>query len=107
MLSPSVTVGLLETSYDDTYEETSSSRARTLSKYSFVGAPLGLSPFSRHSSVKKHLASSLVSSRTSVSHTDGDPRVCPFCPGVVVPIQTLISVPTLSIIAPPDSRHYK
>ena len=61
MLSPSATVGLLETSYDDTYEATSTSRARTLSKYSFDGAPLGLSPFSRHRSVKKQLAASLVS----------------------------------------------
>jgi hypothetical protein len=32
ILSPSATVGLLETSYDDTYEATSSSCARTLSK---------------------------------------------------------------------------
>ena len=47
--------------YDDTYEATSSSRARTLSKYSFDGAPLGLSPFSRHRSVKKQLAASLAS----------------------------------------------
>ena len=46
MFSPSATVGLLETSYDDTYEATSSSRARTLSKYSLEGAPLPLSPFS-------------------------------------------------------------
>ena len=92
ILSPSATVGFLETSYDDTYEATSSSRARTLSKYSLDGAPLGLSPFSHHRSVKKHLSASLVSSRTSASRVDTGPRVCPFCPAVDVPSQDLILV---------------
>jgi hypothetical protein len=45
-------VGWMETSYDVTYEDTSRSRARTLSKYSLEGVPLGLSPFSHHRSVK-------------------------------------------------------
>ncbi len=61
MISPSATVGLLETSYDDTYEETSRSRVRTLSEYTLDGAPLGLSPFRRHKSVKKQLSVSLAS----------------------------------------------
>jgi hypothetical protein len=86
------TVGLLETSYDDTCETTSRSRARTLSKYSLDGDPLGLFPFSHHRSVKTQQAPSLVSWRTSASRDDPDPRVCPFCPAVVVPSQTLIFV---------------
>jgi len=49
------------------------------------GAPLGLSPFSRHRSLKKHLTASLASSRTSASRADAGPRVCPFCPDVAVP----------------------
>ena len=92
MLSPSVTVGLLETSYDDTYEATSRSRARSLSLYSLDGDPLGLSPFSRHRSLKKHLAASLASSRTSASRDNAGARVCPICPGFVVDIQVLMFV---------------
>ena len=87
---PTAEVGLLETSYDDTYEATSRSRARSLSLYSLEGAPLVLSPFSRHRSLNKHLAASLVSSRTSASRTDAGPRVCPFCPTVTIPRQALI-----------------
>ena len=35
-------------------------------------------------------SASFVSSRTSVSRANAGPRVCPFCPGVVVPSQALI-----------------
>jgi hypothetical protein len=85
-----ITVGLLETSYDDTYESIIRSRTRTLSKYSMEGTPLPLYPFSHHRSVKKHLDTSLVSSRTSVSRVKTGPRVSPFCPDVSVPSQSLI-----------------
>ena len=61
MISPSTTLGLLETSYDDTYEETSRSRVHTPSEYSLDGSPLGLSPFRHHKSVKKQMVVSLVS----------------------------------------------
>ena len=123
MLSPSDTVGFLETSYDATYEATSRSCASTLVKYSLEGVPLGLSPFSRHRSVKKHLAASLTSSRTSSSRADAGPRVCPFCRGVAVPSQDLIllcfhrkqkrgqkkggGVTATVNNPPPASRHYK
>ncbi len=39
-------------------------------------------PRSTHRSLKKHLTSSLASSRTSTSRADAGPRVCPFCPDV-------------------------
>jgi hypothetical protein len=90
ILSPSTTLGFLETSYDDTYEATSRSRTRSLSLYSLEVVPLGLSPFSRHRSLKKHLDSSLVYSSTSSSRAEVGPRVCPFCHVVVVPSQVLI-----------------
>jgi hypothetical protein len=61
MLSPSTTLGLLETSYDVTYEATSRSRGRSLSLYSLEGDPLDLSPFSCYRSVKKQLVVSLAS----------------------------------------------
>jgi hypothetical protein len=98
--------------YLPTTQDTRRSRVRTLSKYSLEGDPLGLSPFSLHRSVKKHLTTSLVSSRTSTSrrwrppclslrlppwshhvlplYADGDPRVFPFCPDVIVPSQDFI-----------------
>ena len=77
MLSPSTTVGLLETSYDVTYEATSTSRDRTLDKNSFEGAPLPLSLFSPQRSLKKHLDVSLVSSRTSSTRAMQDPGSVP------------------------------
>ena len=69
---------------------TSTSCARTLSEYSLEGAPLPLSMLSRQRSSKKHLAASLASSRTSAANTNAGPRVCPFCPDVVVSSQDLI-----------------
>ena len=82
--------GFLVSSYDDTYESTSRSRDGSLSKYSFEGGPLPLSMFSRHMSLKKHLVVSLSSSRKSSTHTNAGPRVCPFCPVVVVSSQVFI-----------------
>ena len=101
---------LLETSYDVTYEATSRSRARSLSLYSLDGAALSLSPFSRHRSLKKHLADSLVSS--PASRVDAGPRVCPFCPAVAVPRQDLIFLsfrerPQKSINKKKCHRHIK
>ena len=85
-------VGWLETAYDDTYEATSRSCARSLSLYSLEGAPLGLSPFRCHRSVKKQLTVSLASWRTSASRADAGPRVCPFCPAVAVASQAFIAL---------------
>ncbi len=70
ILSSSVTVGLWRR-HMMTYEVTSRSRPRTLSRYSLECVPL--SSFSRQRSLKKHMDPSLVYSRTSITHTNTGP----------------------------------